>query len=67
MAFDALRILQAYAAFFWGRPGQAHTKHQYCSNIDAREMIQEPRPIDALIVTSWVLIAKWKLTESFSK
>jgi hypothetical protein len=53
-----------------GRPfrqGLTPPRHQHCSNKVTEQVIQEPAPIDILMVTLWVLIVKCKLEESLKK
>ena len=46
---------------------KARDKHQHCSNKVAEQVIQEPAPMNILMVTLWFLNVKCKLEESLKK
>lgn len=46
---------------------KARAKHQHCGNKVAEQVIQEPAPMNILMITLWVLDVKCKLEESLKK
>ena len=47
--------------------GKTRAKHQHCSNKVAEQVIQEPAPMNILMITLWFLNVKCKLEESLKK